>query len=363
MINKKTMFEDIESIDPKLYGDFGPDTLHQMAFMESSYGQHPSTGDVTKTFSGPFQMGVEQYTQHGDVKGNRMDVKSSGGATLKMGAANISNTGTWKEYGMDKRLGELGISKELSAYMTHQQGRTGFINLLTGITGGDRPAEHVEGAMGPHNLSTDRSRYGGTKSAGGTFKNEEGTRKRLLSNISREKVSPGSDEYIDFAGMDTKELAQNWVRQTKSKWSKAGEDVEGLHSEFGTAAEKGKSLPSALAHIAEKKRSLRLEKPERPSLSDDDVFDSIADEPDIMPDEALTPKRMSEEEKKTKYDKQMSRFHKKRGIGNPEELKLRRAPSTLGKERIGVKEGVPNTKGNELDNIMHKLMGSEKKLW
>ena len=327
--SRRQVFENIESISPEEYGDFAPDTLHQMAFMESSYGQHPSTGDVTKKFSGPFQMGVEQYSQHGDVAGNRMNTPYAGRATLKMGAANTANTGTWKEYGMDKRLGELGISKELSAYMTHQQGRSGLINLLTGITGGDRPAEHVEGAMGPHNLSTDISRYGGTKSAGGKFSNEEGTRKRLLSNLSAE-------EGVDFAGMDTKELAQNWVRQTKSKWAKAGENVSGLYEEFGSEVSSdfiGPLMPGQKR--AEKKRG--LEKPERPSLSDDDVFDSIAtDELDIMPDEKV-PSVLDESE-----------------IGGPEELKLRRATSEIGGGLDFVGEPV-NSKGDALDNLMKVL--------
>ena len=346
----RQVFENIQSISQESYGDFAPDTLHRFAQIESSYGQDPGAYKMGSDFMGTFQIGSGEYTEFGPTTGSALDTTSSGIATLNYAKENIANKGTWKDYGMDKRLGELGISKGEAAYMTHQQGRSGFIQLITGLTGGEG----------------DIKKYGGKFAAGGTIGDKR--KHKLLENISAEQDASGKD--IDFSAMDTKELASNWLRQTRAKWSKAGEHVEGYRKEFGEEVSSdfiGPLMPGQKR--AEKKRG--LEKPERPSISDDEVFDSIktdefdwGESSDIeegvsdesfgeyfkREDESLAPKRMSAEEKKTKYDKQMSRFHEKRGLENMPELGLRREKMTIG-ENIGI----PNTKGRELDDIMKVL--------
>lgn len=189
MAGKEEMFKSIEGIGD--YGDFSADTLHNMAFIESSYGTQGM--DIDSTYAGPFQMGRGEFAEFGGSTGSRLDPKEAGKATLKYASKNIKDTGSWKKWGMNQRLDELGIEKGLGAYITHQQGRSGTIDMITSL------------------------REGGTLG--------KKTRENILGNISRE-------EGVNFSELGDKDLVKRFIGQYKSKWKKAGEHTKGLKSKF-----------------------------------------------------------------------------------------------------------------------------------
>ena len=117
---------------------FDLDSLIDMYIVESS-----GRSDVVNPlgYTGGFQFGTmagEEYGLVGEGFDYRKDLEKSAGAAIEMYLSNIrddvkTDKGSWSLSNVYK---EHGITPSLAGYITHQQGRTGFIDIITGAKSG-----------------------------------------------------------------------------------------------------------------------------------------------------------------------------------------------------------------------------------
>ena len=131
--------------------NFPLDSLIAMYMVESS-GDSQVVNELG--YTGGFQFGKktgEEYGLVGEGFDHRKDLGKSAKASIKMSKRNMKNTGDWKKFDINKRLKNLNISQDLAAYLTHQQGRGGTIDIITGASSGKiRPItrERILGNIG-----------------------------------------------------------------------------------------------------------------------------------------------------------------------------------------------------------------------
>ena len=116
--------------------DFSLDSLISMYMVEST-GDSQVVNELG--YTGGFQFGKvtgEEYGLVGEGFDYRKDLGKSAKAAIKMSKKNMKNTGDWKKWDMNKRLKNLDIPEDLAAYLTHQQGRAGTIDIITGASSG-----------------------------------------------------------------------------------------------------------------------------------------------------------------------------------------------------------------------------------
>ena len=156
---------------------FDLDQLINMYVAESS-----GRSDVVnpKGYVGGFQFGTmagEEYGLVGEGFDYRKDLKKSASAAIDMYRANIrdevkNKKSTWS---LSKVFKEHEITPDLAGYLTHQQGRFGFIDIITGAKSGNISAE---------------------------------TRKNMLENVGSK----------DLSGLGDKELANKFINFWKGRY-------------------------------------------------------------------------------------------------------------------------------------------------
>lgn len=165
--------------------NFPLDSLIAMYMVESS-------GDsqvVNKLgYTGGFQFGKktgEEYGLVGEGFDHRKDLGKSARAAIKMTKKNLKDKVQFKsgkEISLKKHYKSLDIPDDLAGYLTHQQGRGGFIDIVTGSRSG---------------------------------KISKNTRKNILSNL-------GTSTAEKAKNMGDKELVDTFVDFWKTTWQTRG---------------------------------------------------------------------------------------------------------------------------------------------
>ena len=192
--------------------DFNPLDLHTMAMMESSYGAGKGLGEGT--YQGFFQFG-EGTAKEYNVK-DRLNVGQSAKGAIDL--VRKRTKGFFEDRA--KEIEEQNISDPgLLGYLTHQQGREGFLDILT----------------------TAKS---GTFGKDGTTKEEETRRNKIWDNLSESEkelvLGEDADKYREgetYALPSTRDvpnttLAKNYLGYTKQRWNAKKEEMEGLIGGF-----------------------------------------------------------------------------------------------------------------------------------
>ena len=191
--------------------DFNPLDLHTMAMMESSYGS--GKGLDEGTYQGFFQFG-EGAAKEYNVK-DRLNVGQSA-----KGAIDLVRGRTKGFEDRAKEIEEQNISDPgLLGYLTHQQGREGFLDILT----------------------TAKS---GTFGKGGTPKEAETRRNKIWKNLSEAEkelvLGEDADKYREgetyslpsIRDVPNATLAKDYLGYTKQRWNAKKEEMEGLIGGF-----------------------------------------------------------------------------------------------------------------------------------
>ena len=107
--------------------------------IESSFGQslkvqkwNPLNWD--DTYRGPFQMDRDIQAKYGLNMWEVFDPDKAGLVYRKETVERTLDDGDWKEWDIEARAADLGISDETLRYMTWQQGRAGVIDIITTAT-------------------------------------------------------------------------------------------------------------------------------------------------------------------------------------------------------------------------------------
>ena len=116
--------------------------LDQLINMYVSESSGRSDVENEAGYVGGFQFGEtagKEYGLIGEEFDYRKDLKKSAGAAIDMYKANIRDEGkaeksTWS---LSKVFKEHEITPDLAGYLTHQQGRSGFIDIITGAKSGN----------------------------------------------------------------------------------------------------------------------------------------------------------------------------------------------------------------------------------
>ena len=129
--------------------DFDLDQLTDMFIIESS-GDPNAVNPLG--YTGGFQFGEKtgrEYGLVGDDFDYRKDLGKSAGAAIDMYRKNLrdevkTNDGSWS---LSEAYGKQGIDPNLAGYLTHQQGRAGFIDMITGAKSGKIGAKTRENML------------------------------------------------------------------------------------------------------------------------------------------------------------------------------------------------------------------------
>ena len=190
---------------------FDFDQLSNMYFAESSV-----RSDIVnpKGYVGGFQFGKdtgEEYGLVGEGFDYRKDLKRSAHAAIDMTRANLRDKviGTSSNWSLSGKYSKLGIDENLAGYLAHQQGRKGFIDIITGIESGNI-SESTRTNMLANIGDNDWSKLS-NKELSGKFlgfwkgryaekvKEAENWRKQNIARIDRESLKP-DDAVMDSIG-------------------------------------------------------------------------------------------------------------------------------------------------------------------
>jgi len=188
--------------------DFNPLDLHTMAMMESSYGTGKDLGEGS--YQGFFQFGEDTAKDY-NVK-DRLNVGQSA-----KGAIDLVRDRT-KKFGKRTRnlIDEYEISDPgLLGYLTHQQGRSGFLDILSTAKSGN----FSEGQEKTRRDSI--------------WKNLSEAEKELVLGNDADKYREGETYALPSTGdVPNATLAKNYLGFTNQRWSAKKEETEGLIGGF-----------------------------------------------------------------------------------------------------------------------------------
>ena len=185
--------------------DFDLDQLTDMFIIESS-GDPNAVNPLG--YTGGFQFGEKtgkEYGLMGDDFDYRKDLGKSAGAAIDMYRKNLrdevkTNDGSWS---LSEVYGEQGIDENLAGYLTHQQGRSGFIDMITGAKSGKIGAKTRENML---------ANVGGASDA---YWQEQGLDPETFSSLGNEELI---GNYLGFwkDRYKTKQgEAQTWREENK----------------------------------------------------------------------------------------------------------------------------------------------------